>query len=85
MRPLYKIPFPFSFRLDIGVNSDLNLNSARDQIIYDEKWLIFEENLYRLICKQLITILSSQEWETLNEIIQKNDADIFRRVASSFE
>ena len=84
-KAVLKIPFPFSFRLDIGVNSDLNLNSARDQIIYDEKWLIFEENLYRIICKKLKDILSSSDWTILNEIIQKNDAEIFRRVANSFE
>ena len=75
-----KIPFPFSFRLDIGVNSDLNLNSARDQIIYDEKWLTFEENLYRIK-----DTLSSSDWKILNEIIQKNNTDTFSRVANSFE
>lgn len=57
--------------MDIGVNSDLNLNSARDQIIYDEKWLTFEENLYRIICRRLKDILSSSDWKILNEIIQK--------------
>ncbi|MEI3116797.1 MAG: hypothetical protein V8S30_01915 [Merdibacter sp.] len=45
-KAVLKIPFPLSFRMDIGVNSDLNLNFARDQIIYNEKWLTFEENLY---------------------------------------
>lgn len=80
-----KIPFPFSFRLDIGVNSDLNLNSARDQIIYDEKWLTFEENLYRIICRRLKDTLSSSDWKILNEIIQKNNTDTFSRVANSFE
>ena len=84
-KAVLKIPFPFSFRLDIGVNSDLNLNSARDQIIYDEKWLTFEENLYRIICRRLKDILSSSNWKILNEIIQKNNTDTFCRVANSFE
>ena len=84
-KAVLKIPFPFSFRLDIGVNSDLNLNSARDQIIYDEKWLTFEENLYRIICRRLKDILSSSDWKILNEIIQKNNTDTFCRVANSFE
>lgn len=84
-KAVLKIPFPFSFRLDIGVNSDLNLNSARDQIIYDEKWLTFEENLYRIICRRLKDILSSSDWKILNEIIQKNNTDTFSRVANSFE
>lgn len=84
-KAVLKIPFPFSFRLDIGVNSDLNLNSARDQIIYDEKWLTFEENLYRIICRRLKDTLSSSDWKILNEIIQKNNTDTFSRVANSFE
>ena len=68
-------------RLDVGANSDLNLNSARDQIIYDEKWLIFEENLYRVICKGLRDILSSSDLKILDEIIQKNNTDTFSKVA----
>ena len=80
-----KIPFPFSFRLDIGVNCDLNLNSARDQIIYDDKWLSFEENLYRVICRRLKGVLSESEWKILNEIIQKNKTDTFSQVANNFE
>lgn len=80
-KAVIKIPFPFSFRLDVGANSDLNLNSARDQIIYDEKWLIFEENLYRVICKGLRDILSSSDLKILDEIIQKNNTDTFSKVA----
>lgn len=84
-KAVLKIPFPFSFRLDIGVNSDLNLNSARDQIIYDEKWLAFEENLYRVICRRLKNVLSQSDWKKLNEIIQNNETDTFSRIANSFE
>lgn len=84
-KAVLNIPFPFSFRLDIGVNSDLNLNSARDQIIYDEKWLTFEENLYQVICKRLKEQLSLSDWERLNEIIQKNGKNIFSRVANNIE
>ena len=84
-KAILKIPFPFSFRLDIGENGDLNLNSARDQIIYDEKWLRFEENLYSIICTQLKEILSLSDWKLLNEIIQKNNKDTFGRIANSFE
>ena len=84
-KAILKIPFPFSFRLDIGENGDLNLNSARDQIIYDEKWLRFEENLYSIICTQPKEILSLSDWKLLNEIIQKNNKDTFGRIANSFE
>lgn len=81
---ILKIPLPFSFRLDIGVNSDLNLNSARDQIIYDEKWLTFEENLYCIICRKLEECLSTSEWKCLNEVIQKNNAGMFSKIADRF-
>lgn len=79
-----KIPFPFSFRLDIGQNSDLNLNSARNQIIYDEKWLLFEENLYRIICNQLISNLSQSDWEAFYQIIQKKGNSTFTKIAQEF-
>lgn len=81
-KAVLKIPFPFAFRLDIGTKSDLNLNSARDQIIYDDKWLHFEENLYWIICRQLVETLSPEEWKILKQIIQKSNADIFSDVAS---
>lgn len=84
-KAVLKIPFPLSFRLDICVNSDLNLNSARDQIIYDDKWLIFEENLYRVICIRLKEILSLSDWEMLKKILKKIDTDTFGRVITGIE
>jgi len=83
-KTVIKIPFPFSFRLDIGQNSDLNLNSARNQIIYDEKWLLFEENLYHAICKQLVSVLNSSDWELLKQIILKNDVGTFNKIVQNF-
>jgi hypothetical protein len=83
-KTVLKIPFPFSFRLDIGQNSDLNLNSARDQIIYDEKWLFFEENLYSTICEQLLSILNPSDWELLKEIFQKYNDHTFNRIAQQY-
>jgi len=43
--------------------------------------LIFEENLYRVICKGLRDILSSSDLKILDEIIQKNNTDTFSKVA----
>lgn len=83
-KTVFKMPFPFSFRLDIGQNNDLNLNSARDQIIYDEKWLSFEESFYSVICSQLATALKPSDWKRLKQIIQKNNADTFNRIAQTF-
>lgn len=82
-KTVFKMPFPFSFRLDIGQNNDLNLNSARDQIIYDEKWLSFEESFYNVICSQLTSALKPSDWTRLKQIIQKNNADTFNRIAQT--
>lgn len=79
-----KLPFPLSFRLDIGQNKDLNLNSARDQIIFDEKWLSFEEDLYKVVCSQLASILKPSDWKALKEIIQNSNTDTFKRVAQLY-
>lgn len=83
-KTVLKMPFPLSFRLDIGQNNDLNLNSARDQIIYDEKWLMFEESFYSIICSQLATVLKPSDWKRLKQIIQKNSEDAFSRIAQKF-
>lgn len=83
-KTVIKMPFPFSFRLDIGQNNDLNLNSARDQIIYDEKWLSFEESFYSVICSQLASTLKPSDWKQLKQIIQKNNKDAFNRIAQTF-
>ena len=83
-KTVIQMPFPSSFRLDIGQNSDLNLNSARDQIIYDEKWLLFEERLYQVVCIQLKKQLNSIDWKQLKKIIQKNNSNVFNRIAQQF-
>ncbi len=83
-KTIFKIMFPFSFRLDIGENNDLNLNSARNQIIYDEKWLLFEENFYKVICSQLASKLEPYDWEQLKQIIKRNNTDTFSNIAQTF-
>ncbi|MCL2007497.1 MAG: ATP-binding protein [Treponema sp.] len=84
-KTIIEMPFPFSFRLDIGQHSELNLNTARNQIVYDEKWLLFEENLYRIICKQLVSILSPSDWGLLKNIIGKNKDSVFNKIAQQFQ
>lgn len=80
-KTVLKIPFPCSFRLDIGQHNDLNLNSARDQIIYDDKWLLFEECFYEIVCQQLKLNLCASEWENIKEIIAQSSSSNFSRVA----
>lgn len=83
-KTILKIPFPFSFRLDIGQNNDLNLNSARNQIIYDDKWLAFEECFYDVICNNLSSAFEKDNWIKLKEIIQKSNSEVFSRIAQKY-
>lgn len=62
------LPFPVVFRLNIGENYDLNLNSARTQIIYDEVWQKFEKDLFQLMCCRLKDRVGVKEWELLKSI-----------------
>lgn len=39
--------------LDIHGKNDLDLNSARNEIVYNEKWHSFEQKLAFIICKRL--------------------------------
>jgi len=78
-----KWPFPMLILIDICGMRDLDLNSARDQIIYGEKWLDFEFNIARLVCKNLKESLSDNYWKALSEILmQKSKSPEFTRALS---
>lgn len=84
-KAILEIPFPISFNIDIGNNSDLNLNSARNQVIYDEKWLLFEENLYSLISKRLKEVLSlTDDWKEFSDLIQENNINTFSKIMAMY-
>jgi len=84
-KTLLEIPFPTSFRLDISGNNDLNLNSARNQIIYDDKWLAFETNFYRTVCKQLSATLKPTHWRALKKVMKQNSiTKIFKKIIDKY-
>lgn len=64
------LPFPIRFRLDIGNTNDLNLNSSRTQIIYDEVWLHFENQFYDLVCQALCSAVGESEWKIIKSIFR---------------
>lgn len=64
-------PFPILMVLDLGGNGDLNLNSARTEIIFDSKWIEFEERLLRIVCIQLAEKMGIKRWSILKQIIIK--------------
>lgn len=65
-------PFPILLVLDLGGNGDLNLNSARTEIIYDSKWIEFEENLFYITCKQIKHKIGNKWWPYFKGILVKN-------------
>lgn len=66
-------PMPVRFIVDIAGSKDLNLNSARSEILYDEKWLEFEQNLAYLVSKGLAESLDASYWEKLKGILLNNN------------
>lgn len=68
-----KWPIPLRLIIDIAGTKDLNLNSACTEILYDEKWLSFEENLAYLICRQLSETLPKNYWNKLKQIMIDNN------------
>jgi hypothetical protein len=64
-------PFPVLLVLDLGGNNDLNLNSARTEILYDSKWIEFEANLFFVICEQISMKIGKKKWNILKEIFIK--------------
>lgn len=63
--------FPMLLVLDIGGTNDLDLNSARNEIIYNEKWDIFEQDLSYIICKGIYENVNIQYWNELQITLLK--------------
>lgn len=80
-KALINFPLPIAFKLDIFGENDLNLNSARTKIIYDEKWLKFESDFYEVLLNGLATKLKNKKWNQLKEIIiKKSDSEVIYEI-----
>lgn len=64
-------PFPILLVVDLGGDGDLNLNTARTEIIYDSKWIEFEENLFYITCKQIKHKIGNRWWPYFKNILVK--------------
>lgn len=65
-------PMPIIIVVDICGERDLDLNSARTDIIISEKWIQFEEELAYLVCSGLANQITSDYWEKLKDILLKS-------------
>ncbi|MRG45691.1 metal-dependent phosphohydrolase [Chitinophaga sp. SYP-B3965] len=70
-KAMLKWCIPFLIILDLQGSSGLDLNSARNEIIYNEKWNKFEENLAFLLCKGLQAQLDVSYWKQLVELFKE--------------
>ena len=65
-------PFPMVIVVDICGNMDLDLNSARTQIIMSEKWQEFEGALAFEICSNVANSVSGEYWNKLFELLKES-------------
>jgi len=73
-----KWPLPILIILDVQGENGLDLNSARNEIIYNDKWNRFEEMLAHIICKGLKNSLKPKYWQQLVPILQeKSESENF--------
>jgi len=53
-------PFPAIVVVDLNCQRDVDLNSARTQVMYNEKWSDFAETLAYVICREVFKKVSTQ-------------------------
>ncbi len=73
-------PFPVLLVIDICGQRDLDLNSARNQIVLGDKWVDFEENLARLTCESIRNQVGPEYWASLQTLLQEaSKSEVFTR------
>ncbi|MES2454007.1 MAG: metal-dependent phosphohydrolase [Bacteroidota bacterium] len=70
-KSMLKWPLSILLILDVQGKDGLDLNSARNEIIYNEKWNNFEQTLSYLICKEMMKNLDTIYWTQLVDILEK--------------
>lgn len=77
-KSMLKWPLPILIILDVQGENGLDLNSARNEIIYNDKWNKFEEMLAYIICKGLKKSLMPKYWQQLVPILlEKSESENF--------
>lgn len=66
---IINFPLPTLLVLDIYDKTEINLNTSRTNVLYDEKWIAFEKRIVLTLCKNLKSKLKRQEWNSLQKII----------------
>jgi len=71
-------PLPLLLVIDICGQADLDLNSARNQIIMSEKWVDFEEKIAQFILTEIKKQVAVEYWDNLLPILQSSASPHFR-------
>lgn len=73
-------PFPILMVIDICGQRDVDLNSARTQIIFGESWIDFEETLAIMTCESIRDQVEPEYWNKLRPLLEENSkSDIFSK------
>lgn len=78
-------PFPLILVVDICGSRDLDMNSARTEIIMSDKWLDFEEELAFQVCDNIANLVNDDYWEKLRELWLKSKNETFLRGLNKVE
>jgi len=69
---------PMLLVLDIAGKNDIDLNSARTEIVYNEKWNKFESELSKIIIEKLKEQLDETYWVKLKDVlIRSKSSELF--------
>lgn len=64
-------PIPVLIVLDFSGPHELELNSARTEIVFDEKWQHFEKDLAYVLLSSLRRAVSSSYWKALKKVLRE--------------
>lgn len=69
-KAVLKWPLPILLVIDIGQKINLDLNSARNEIIYNENWISFERKLVTKILTSIKSEVNNTYWSQLKTVLK---------------
>jgi molecular chaperone HtpG len=78
-------PFPALLIVDICGQRDIDLNSARNQILLTNNWIDFEEIITSRVLENIKKDVGGSYWDNLYKIISKSNNATFIRVLNSLK
>ena len=65
-------PMPLLLVIDVGGKFDLDLNSARTQILASDKWYGLEAALAKMVLSEISSQVSREYWNDLKEVLKRS-------------